>query len=68
MTTDRHTMVAVFTKGQERYVWVFPADQLVEACRSLGRFAANPELSLTWCDAADIADSMNRVVKERLEA
>lgn len=47
--------VLALVKGQaERYVWLFgdTEDDRASVRRSFGRFAANPELSFTWYDAA----------------
>lgn len=41
-----------FVKGEERYIFVFDNANKVEIMRQLGVFAANPELSFTWHDAA----------------
>jgi hypothetical protein len=51
---DRLTTIraSVLTKGDERYVLILDDESRVEALRQLGRWAANPELSLTWYDAA----------------
>jgi hypothetical protein len=43
---------SALAKGDERYVLIFDDETRVEALRQLGRWAANPELSLTWYDAA----------------
>ena len=50
MTTEINVLALV--KGNERYVFLFDDDNRVEMLRQLGRFAANPELSFTWYDAA----------------
>lgn len=41
-------------RGEEKYLFLFRSDEQskAEAVRTIGRFAANPELSLTWLDAA----------------
>jgi hypothetical protein len=47
----------VLTKGEERYVFVFDDDKEHHEMliRSLGRYAADPRLSFTWFDAANLA-------------
>jgi len=50
VTTEINVLALV--KGNERYVFLFDDDNRVEMLRQLGRFAANPELSFTWYDAA----------------
>jgi N6-adenosine-specific RNA methylase IME4 len=42
-------------KGPERYTIVFTAATATEACRTLGRWACDPELSFTWYDAAQLS-------------
>jgi len=49
-TDDLHVMA--LAKGEERYVFIWRSGQEKELLRTFGRFAANPELSLTWHDAA----------------
>lgn len=44
--------IVVLVKGAERYIFLFNDDNRIEALRQLGKFAANPELSFTWLDAA----------------
>lgn len=45
----------VLVKGKEQYVWAFRDGQQAAVCNSLGRMAADPELSLTWLDAARLS-------------
>ncbi len=47
---DIHVLVLV--KKPERYIFLFDSSQEEAILRTLGRFATNPELSLTWRDAA----------------
>lgn len=47
---DRNVIALV--KGAERYIFIYTDENRVEVLRQLGRFAMNPELSLTWHDAA----------------
>lgn len=42
----------ILIKGKERYVFYYEDHQLAEVQRHFGRFAANPELSFSWYDAA----------------
>lgn len=46
------TSVVGLIRGEERYVIVFDDDQRTEAFRTLGRWAANPELAFDWTNAA----------------
>ena len=44
-------VLAMF-KGEEQYVFLYDDANRVETLRTLGRFAADPELSFSWYDAA----------------
>lgn len=58
MTTSRlptdasDKMLVSLVKGSEKYVFIFSLDRRSAFFHTLGRFAANPELSFTWYDAA----------------
>ena len=47
--------VIVYTKGREKYAFLFREGQGDKIVRSIARMAADPELSLTWADAAVLA-------------
>lgn len=47
---DDLQLIAVY-KGSEVYAILFDGKHRVDTLRQLGRWAANPELSFTWCDA-----------------
>jgi len=57
---DDHWNVVALVRGAERYCWIFDDDAVDAAVRSAGKFAANPELSLTWRDAAIVAQKMRQ--------
>ena len=44
--------VLALIRGPERYIFLYNDTTRDEILRILGRFAANPELSFTWQDAA----------------
>lgn len=48
----RDINVIALVKGGERYVFLYDDDSRAEAIKTLGRYAANPELSFSWYDAA----------------
>jgi len=52
MTQQCDVSVIALVKGDERYVFMYDDENRREIRRQLGRFAANPELSFTWYDAA----------------
>ena len=51
MTKDVNVLSMVKGNG-ERYVWIYCDSHRKRTLRHLGRFAANPELSFSWHDAA----------------
>jgi hypothetical protein len=44
--------VLALVKGEERYIFLYDDERRVETLRMLGRYAADPQLSFTWYDAA----------------
>lgn len=56
--------VVVVVKGEERYVFMFDDGNRNEACRTASRWAANPELSFTWCDAAVATQSIKEIASK----
>jgi len=57
--------VLALVKGNERYVFLFDDDNRVETLRQIGRYAANPELSFTWYDAAVMSQKIRQAGAER---
>lgn len=55
--------VLALVKGNERYIFLFDDDNRVEMLRQFGRFAANPELSFTWYDAAVMSQKVREAVQ-----
>lgn len=53
-------------KGDERYVFLFDEANRAETLRTLGKFAANPELSFTWYDAAKLSQSIRNEKFDRI--
>lgn len=56
--------VLALIKGEERYIFLFNDNNRTEMLRTLGRFAANPQLSFSWYDAA----VMSKKVREMASA
>jgi hypothetical protein len=48
----RDINVIALVKGGERYVFLYDDDSRAEALKTLGRYAANPDLSFSWYDAS----------------
>ena len=46
----------------EYFVWSFLPSQLSQAMSTVGRFAADPELSLDWQEAKEVCDLMRELV------
>jgi hypothetical protein len=44
--------VLAMVKGEERYIFLYDDANRTETLRMLGRYAADPQLSFTWYDAA----------------
>lgn len=59
----RPTNLLALVKGAERYIFVFDDEYKTEVLRTLGRFAANTELSLTWYDAAVLSQKVRKLVE-----
>ncbi len=57
-----HRCVLALVKGNERYVFTFSPQRVVDVLRTLGRFASNPELSFTWYDAAVLSKKIHEEV------
>ena len=54
----------VYFKSGECYVFFWTKENEAALAATLGRFAANPELSFSWDDAARIIGSVTNTVKE----
>ena len=54
-------VMEVTMHDDEVYVFKFDWPSRGEVLRTLGRFASNPELSLTWDDATYIASRLREV-------
>lgn len=53
--SGKEISVLEFVKGEERYVFLYDEQNCTETLRMLGRYAADPQLSFTWYDAAVIS-------------
>ena len=63
-TVSQDVNVLALVKGNERYVFLFDDDHRVEVLRTLGRFAADPELSFTWNDAVMLSQKVKQVLED----
>ena len=62
-TEDVNVMAVI--KGDERYVFLFDDANSVEVMRQAGRFAANPDLSFSWYDAAILSQRVRQCGKKK---
>lgn len=53
--------VVAMPKGKERYIILFDEAHRADALRTLGRWASDPQLSLTWMDAAELSSSIRNM-------
>jgi hypothetical protein len=54
--------VLALVKGEDKYIFMFDDANRTETLRMLGRYAADPELSLTWYDAAILSQRIRDAV------
>lgn len=59
--------ILALVKGCERYVFFFDDENRMETLRQIGRFAANPELSFSWYDAAVLSQKVRQTEIEVLD-
>jgi hypothetical protein len=55
--------VLALIKGPERYFFMYTEEQKTEMLRTLGRYAADPELSFSWYDAAVLSQKVRELDK-----
>ncbi len=58
--------VLALVKGEERYVFLYDDSSRAETLRTLGRFASNPDLSMTWYDAAVLSQKVRQGEEEEV--
>ena len=51
MTCKPVNVLVVLKADGQKFAWAYTDDNYLEAIRSMGRCAANPEMSFTWRDA-----------------
>lgn len=52
--------VLALVKGTERYVFLYDDQSARTLLQTLGRYAADPELSFTWYDAAVLSQKIRQ--------
>ena len=50
--------VVALVRGEEQYIFMFDEANRTETLRMLGRYAADPELSFSWYDAAVLSQKV----------
>jgi len=60
--------VLAMIKGEEQYVFLYNDANRIELLRTLGRYAADPQLSFTWYDAAVMSKKVREIAHEELQA
>ncbi|MCA9134016.1 MAG: hypothetical protein KDA45_12705 [Planctomycetales bacterium] len=61
---DKEINVLALVKGEERYVFMYDDANRVETLRMLGRYAADPQLSFSWYDAAVMSKKIREIALE----
>ena len=61
---DKEVNVLALVKGEERFLFLFDDENRTETLRTLGRFAADPELDFTWYDAAVLSRKIREAARE----
>ena len=62
---ERGMNVLALVKGSERYVFLYDDDSVRSLLQTLGRYAADPELTFTWYDAAILSQKVRRLRDEQ---
>lgn len=59
--------VLALLKGEERYVFLFDDDSAEETMQMMGKYAADPEMSFTWYDAAMLSQKVRNLIAAACE-
>jgi hypothetical protein len=62
---ERAMNVLALVKGTERYVFLYDDESHRALLQTMGRYAADPELSFTWYDAAVLSQKVRRLRDEQ---
>ncbi len=62
--SDQDINVLALVKGDERYVFLYDDASRAATLRTLGRFASDPELSMTWYDAAVLSQKVRQTADQ----
>lgn len=61
---QRELNVLALVKDSERYVFLYDEESCDELLQTLGRFAADKDLTFTWYDAAVLSQKVRRLREE----
>ena len=61
---QREMNVLALVKNSERYVFLYDDDSLNSVLQTLGRYAADEELSFSWYDAAVLSQKVRKLKQE----
>ncbi len=61
---NKEINVLALIKGEERYIFLYDDNNRTETLRTLGRFAADPQLSFSWYDAAVMSKKVREMAAE----
>ena len=61
MTMQRGMNVLALVKDSERYVFLYDDDSSGSVLQTMGRYAADTDLSFTWYDAAVLSQKVRRL-------
>ncbi len=61
---QRGINVIALVKESERYIFLYDDESSSALLQTLGRYAADPELSFTWYDAAVLSQKVRRLKRE----
>ncbi len=51
-------------RDQDQYVWLYRVDRAEDMMREIGRQASDPDLSLTWYDAAHVCQKIRQTTRQ----
>ena len=56
--------VLALVKDDERYVFLYDENSVPQLLQMLGRYAADPELTFSWYDAAVLSQKVRRLARQ----
>lgn len=59
--------IIALVKESERYIFLYDDESSAALLQTLGRFAANTDLSFSWYDAAVLSQKIRRLKRDALE-